>query len=133
MKNIRKILIIEIIFLLLFISISSSASDINIEKEKIINQKPEKLDNQVELFTYIQGLCFHVDKTGFIFNKPIEITAYKMSINIIGFKIPTENFYDIFFTVGLISHLKAYRFFGIVEGSYPPSVKGFAIGDIEWD
>ena len=133
MKIIRKILTVEIIFLLLFISISSSASDINIEKEKIINQKPEKLDDQEELFTYIQGLCFGVDKTGFIFNKPIEITAYKMSINIIGFKTPSDNLFDIFFIEGLISHIKAYRFFGIVEGSYPPAVRGFAIGNIEWD
>ena len=140
MIRLSKILTIKIMILLISISAISSANNVNIndDKELIENPEVERLDNQIEVITYIEGIAFDVDKTGFIFNKPIEITAYKMSISLIGIKLPSDFLHDIlhlqmFFYISGISYVKASRFFGRVnDDNNPPSVRGFAIGTIEW-
>jgi len=94
MVRLSKILAIKVIILLIIISGISSANDVNINnnEELIENTEIKHLDNQIELISYITGLAYYVDKTGFIFNEPIEINAWKMSINIIGIKLPFLSF-----------------------------------------
>ena len=125
----------EIIILLIGISVISSANDLDInnDEELIENPDVERLDNQIELISFIDGIAIEVDKTGYIFDEPIEIRAWKMLINIIGIKLPSINSFDIFFYISGIWYVKASRFFGRVnDNNMPPSVRGFAIGNIEW-
>ncbi|KYK21294.1 hypothetical protein AYK24_09405 [Thermoplasmatales archaeon SG8-52-4] len=136
MKNswFKKCLVVGII--VLFISVNVTSKDTSISNDVIVEDNGEikPLDNQIEIISFITGLAYYVDKIGCIINKPIEITAYKMSINILGFKHPSDYFYNVFFDISGISYLKASRFFGRVnENGMPPSVSGFAIGNIEWE
>ena len=97
MIKLSRILTIKVIILLIGISVISSANDINIEEELIENPEVEKLNNQIELISYIRGIAFEVNKTGFIFNKPIKITPWKSAIFITGIKLSSLYPYKMFF------------------------------------
>ena len=99
MNRLCKILTIQVIILLIGISVISSANDINIEEELIENPEVEKLNNQIELISYIGGIAFDVDKTGFIFDKPIKITPWKSAIFLFGIKLPSIYSFDMFFYI----------------------------------
>jgi hypothetical protein len=136
MIRLSKILTVEVIILLIGISVVSSANDLDINNDEVLIENPdvEQSDNQIEIISYITGHAFDVDKTGFIFNEPIDITAWKMSINILGIKIPSIHSFNMLFYISAVSSVKASRFFGRVnENDMPPSVNGFAIGNVEWN
>jgi hypothetical protein len=135
MIKLSRILTIKVIILLIGISVISSANDINIEEELIENPEVEKLNNQIELISYIGGIAFSVNKTGFIFNKPIRITPWKTAIFIMGIKLPSLYSYNMFFYDYPNSILRVSRFFGNVKQVYEFSfeVSGIAIGNIEYN
>ena len=134
MIKLSRILTIKVIILLIGISVISSANDINIEEELIENPEVEKLNNQIELISYIRGIAFEVNKTGFIFNKPIKITPWKSAIFITGIKLSSLYPYKMFFYDYPNSIVRVSRFFGnvIQVKEFSFEVSGIAIGNIEY-
>ena len=129
----RKIIVGLIIALFFSINVVSSAIDINFEEIAKGDPEIENLNNCFVLIAYIQGSHQDSYKSGFVFNKPIEINAYK-HLWIKGIKLPSSNLFDIYIDTS-VRYVKASHFFGVFlpPGSFPPRLMGFAIGIIEWE
>jgi hypothetical protein len=129
----RKLIAGLIISLFFSISIVSSANDINFKETVKGDPEIDNLNNCFVIIAYIQGSHQDSYKSGFVFNKPIEVYAYKhLWIN--GIKLPSSNLFDIHIDIS-VRYVKASHFFGIFlpPGSFPPRIMGFAIGNIEWE
>ena len=134
MIRLNKILAINIIMLLISMSVISSANDENInnDEEFIEYPKDKQLENQIEKISYIQGWAFEVNKTGFIFNKPIRICPWQTAIHIFGIRRPS-NLFDMCYYISPQSIIKVSHFFGFIKQQFENSfdVFGIAIGNIE--
>jgi hypothetical protein len=133
MKILKQILLILFIIILINISDISSASKIDVknDEELIEYSKDKQLDNQIEIISYIWGWAFDVNKTGFIFNKPIRITPWHTAIHIFGIKQPLYLF-DLFYYISPQNIIKVSHFFGFVKQQFENSfdVYGIAIGNV---
>ena len=132
MVKLSRILTINVIILLIGISVISSAKDINFKKNIIEYPEVEDLNDEIELISFIWGTAFSVERTGYIFNKPIKISPWKTMIHIIGIKLPTPHSYNMLFYDNPNWIIKISHFFGIIKQRSQCSydVFGIAIGDI---
>ena len=83
MIKLSRILTIDVTIILIGISVISSANDIKFKKDLIENPEVEELNDEIELISFIWGTAFSVERTGYIFNKPIKISPWKTTIHII--------------------------------------------------
>ena len=130
--------------IVLFISLSGlnsvTSKDISISADKILkdNNVKEQMDNNKEIITKISGYVgLDYCKSEGILLKKVEIWTMGNPycyLEITGYKKPLFPLDDIKFNANP-THIIAERFFGLIlwSDNWYYTVRGFAIGNIDWE
>ncbi|KYK24109.1 hypothetical protein AYK24_06780 [Thermoplasmatales archaeon SG8-52-4] len=98
------------------------------------NNPIESSENQIEIISFIEGICESITTTGLIINKPIEIYSEDLNLNISGLANLDSSVLPIYFQDKPI-HVKTSCFYGVIFEVQPGIlyyIRGIALGDTEW-
>ena len=128
-----KILGVVIIILFVGVSVSFAYDNNNLDEQTYKNTKSETFDNFIEVFTKVdaQVYGFKLKGLGFLFH--IELWGVDETIVLIGYRYPIFPISESAFSVWT-DHAIIHNFIGrweqVTVDTY--SVKGVALGNIEW-